>query len=200
MYTKEELESMAIPDLMGIAQELGIAVSQDDPIETVVYAILDKAAENSAATEAPKRKRTRIQKKDTSRVYTVNGKDGENFDVKNNRKPAEAPSLFSDMPEATAQEAAQNNAEEKPAEPKPKKRGRKSKAELAAEAAAKEAEQAARNRPPRMPTRPPQSLPAKRPTCPRRSLRPARTSYPKRATIPPSQDTKARTRRNSSSS
>ena len=135
---------MAIPDLMGIAQELGIAVSQDDPIETVVYAILDKAAENSAATEAPKRKRTRIQKKDTSRVYTVNGKDGENFDVKNNRKPAEAPSLFSDMPEATAQEAAQNNAEEKPAEPKPKKRGRKSKAELAAEAAAKEAEQAAK--------------------------------------------------------
>ena len=122
---------MAIPDLMGIAQELGIAVSQDDPIETVVYAILDKAAENSAATEAPKRKRTRIQKKDTSRVYTVNGKDGENFDVKNNRKPAEAPSLFSDMPEATAQEAAQNNAEEKPAEPKPKKRGRKSKATAA---------------------------------------------------------------------
>lgn len=31
MYTKEELESMAIPDLMGIANELGVKVSQDDP-------------------------------------------------------------------------------------------------------------------------------------------------------------------------
>ena len=69
MYTKEELESMAVPDLMGIANELGIKVKQDDSLETVVYAILDKAAENSAAGgEAPKKKRTRIQKKDTSRV------------------------------------------------------------------------------------------------------------------------------------
>ena len=60
---------MAIPELMGIAQELGVKVSQDDPLETVVYAILDKAAENSAVNpEAPKRKRTRIQKKDTNRV------------------------------------------------------------------------------------------------------------------------------------
>ena len=70
MYTKEELESMAIPELMGVADELGVKVSQDDSLETVVYAILDKAAEDSAAnTDAPKRKRTRIQKKDSSRVY-----------------------------------------------------------------------------------------------------------------------------------
>ena len=62
---------------MGIANELGIKVKQDDSLETVVYAILDKAAENSAASgEAPKKKRTRIAKKDTSRVYTVNGQDG----------------------------------------------------------------------------------------------------------------------------
>ena len=123
---------MAIPDLMGVAQELGVKVGQDDPLETVVYAILDKAAENSAANaDAPKRKRTRIQKKDTNRVYTVSGKEGENFDVKNNRKPAEAPSLFGDMPVA-----APEAAEEKPEEVKPKKRGRKSKAELAAEAEA----------------------------------------------------------------
>ena len=72
---------------MGIADELGVKVGQDDSQENVVYAILDKAAEDSAANpDAPKRKRTRIQKKDTSRVYTVNGKEGENFDVKNNRK------------------------------------------------------------------------------------------------------------------
>ena len=56
MYTKEELESMDIPQLVGIADELGIKVSPDDQLETVVYAILDKAAENSAsADDAPKR-------------------------------------------------------------------------------------------------------------------------------------------------
>ena len=77
MYTKEELESMDIPQLMGIASELGLKVKQDDDLETVVYAILDKAAEESAS---PKRKRTRIPK-DTSRVYSVNGEEGENFDT-----------------------------------------------------------------------------------------------------------------------
>ena len=131
MYTKEELESMDIPQLVGIADQLGIKVSPDDQLETVVYAILDKAAENSATSEeAPKRKRTRIAKKDTSRVYTVNGEDGENLDAKSNRtrKKVETPSLFADMPvEAPAAEAE---------EVKPKKRGRKSKAEKEAEEAA----------------------------------------------------------------
>ena len=146
MYTKEELESMAVPDLMGIANELGIKVKQDDSLETVVYAILDKAAENSAAGgEAPKKKRTRIQKKDTSRVYTVTGQDGENLDSVKKRKPVETPSLFSDEPitkkKAKAKEEAPA-AEEVPEE-KPKRRGRKSKAELAAEAAAAEAAQQA---------------------------------------------------------
>ena len=141
MYTKEELESMAIPQLMGIAEELGIKISPSDEMETVVYAILDKAAENSAANadDTPKRKRTRIVKKDTNRVYSVKGNEGENFDVKNNRQTAksEQPSLFADVPaEATA-----------PAEapvPAPKRRGRKSKAEKAAEEAAKAAEAAAK--------------------------------------------------------
>ncbi len=149
MYTKEELESMAIPELMGIAKELGVKVKQSDSLETVVYAILDKAAETSASssTEAPKRKRTRITKKDTNRVYSVNGKDGENYDVKSNRKPAEQPSLFSDAPvEKNAEEPTEEpqseepKAEESKAEeqPKPKKRGRKSKAEIADETVAAE--------------------------------------------------------------
>ncbi len=103
MYTKEELESMDIPQLMGIADQLGIKVSPDDELESVVYSILDKAAEESAAnaTASPKRKRTRIVKKDTNKVYTVNGKDGENFDLKNRaNKPVEQkqPSLFSNLP------------------------------------------------------------------------------------------------------
>jgi len=144
MYTKEELESMAVPDLMGIANELGVKVKQDDSLESVVYAILDKAAENSAAgEEAPKKKRTRIQKKDTSRVYTVTGQDGENLDSGKKRKPAETPSLFSDAPKTKtkAKAEAEVPAAEEVVEEKPKRRGRKSKAELAAEAAAAEAAQ-----------------------------------------------------------
>ena len=63
MYTKEELEKLPIPELMEIASEMGIKVSQDDELETVIYSILDKAAEDSAAgVAAPKRKRTRIAK------------------------------------------------------------------------------------------------------------------------------------------
>ena len=38
-----------------------------------------------------KRKRVRIAKKDTDRVYTVNGREGENFDVKKNKIKNEAP-------------------------------------------------------------------------------------------------------------
>ena len=133
MYTKEELEAMEIPQLMGIANELGITVSQDSALEDVIYAIIDKAAENSAASEpadGTKRKRTRIAKKDTSKVYTVKGKDGENLDSKSNRKKSktEAPSLFSDAPLPPVEE-------EQPAEEEktPKRRGRKPKAAVVEE-------------------------------------------------------------------
>ena len=137
---------MAVPELMGIANELGIKVKQDDSLETVVYAILDKAAENSAAGgEAPKKKRTRIQKKDTSRVYTVTGQDGENLDstAKKRSKKVETPSLFSDEPAPKTKSKAKEEAPvaEEPTEEKPKRRSRKTKAELAAEAAAAEAAQ-----------------------------------------------------------
>ena len=139
---------MAVPDLMGIANELGIKVKQDDSLESVVYAILDKAAENSAAGgEAPKKKRTRILKKDTSRVYTVTGQDGENLDSSaKKRKPVETPSLFSDEPAPKTKAKAKVKEEEAPVaeeavEEKPKRRSRKTKAELAAEAEAAEAAQ-----------------------------------------------------------
>ena len=136
MYTKEELEAMEISQLMDIAHELGVSVSQDDSLENVIYAIIDKAAENSASSgqsdDSPKRKRTRIAKKDTSKVYTVKGNEGENLDKKSSRtkSKAETPSLFSDTPvvgtieeeETTA--SASNVAEEEKA---PKRRGRKAK-------------------------------------------------------------------------
>ena len=143
MYTKEELEAMDIPQLMGIAEQIGVKVSPNDELETVVYAILDMAAEDSAAgvTATPKRKRTRIVKKDTNKVYTVNGKEGENFDLKNRQvKPAETKpaTLFGDLPvtdleDIVAQTAA--TATIPTEEPKtPAKRGRKPKQAKAEEA------------------------------------------------------------------
>ena len=146
MYTKEELEKLPIPELMEIAAELGIKVSQNDELENVIYAILDKAAENSAAgVSTPKRKRTRITK-DNSKVYTVNGTDAENLDAKATKK-VKKPSLDSlfaeqEAAEQAAAESAKAEVKEEVEKPAPKKRGRKSKKELeaiAAEEAAKAA-------------------------------------------------------------
>jgi len=135
MYTKEELETMEIPQLMGIAAELGVVVTPSSEKTDVVYSILDKAAESAASDQSgdtAKRKRTRISKKDTSKVYTVKGNEGENLDNKTNRKKVkEAPSLFSDMPVAEEEQKAEKITEE---EMKPKRRTRKTKAEKEAEA------------------------------------------------------------------
>ena len=150
MYTKEELEKLPIPELMEIAADLDIKVSQNDELENVIYAILDKAAENSAAgVTTPKRKRTRITK-DNSKVYTVNGTDGESLDpkataTKKKKKPS-LDSLFAEQEaaEQAAADAKKADAAEEAAKPAPKKRGRKSKKELeaaAAEEAAKAAEE-----------------------------------------------------------
>ena len=171
MYTKDQLEQMDITQLMSIAHELGLKVNQNDQLENVIYDILDRAAESAAneQQEAPKRKRTRIAKKDTDRVYTVNGKDGENMDKKSQRPVIEMPSLFKDEPtpsksrkkkkvasseeivptpeqptsEMSAETVATESADVEQAPTPAKHRGRKSKAELAAIAAAEEAAKAA---------------------------------------------------------
>ena len=137
MYTKEELEKLPIPELMEIASELGIKVSQNDELESVVYAILDKAAENSAAgVSTPKRKRTRIAAKDNSKVYAVNGSDGEAYDKEATKveKKKKKPSLEALIAEQAAAEkaekeeqAAKAGAAESAEEAAPKKRGRKKK-------------------------------------------------------------------------
>jgi transcription termination factor Rho len=158
MYTKEELERLSIPELMEIANELGVKVSQSDELETVIYAILDKAAENSAAgVTTPKRKRTRIAKKDTDKIYTVTGSEGENLDAKPKKRSTKKPSLDSLFAEqeaaeqAAAETAAQAESKQQEkkkkeettaaeeAKPAPKKRGRKSKKELEELAAAEAA-------------------------------------------------------------
>ena len=94
MLSKEELLAKDIPELESIAQELEAEYKPSDDKETIIYAILDKQA--IAAVSSPKRKRTRIAKKDTDRVYSVNGKEGENFDVKKNKPSVEAMPLFKD--------------------------------------------------------------------------------------------------------
>lgn len=147
MLSKEELLTKDISELENIAQSLGVTNEFDDDKEGLIYAILDRQAERGAAEQAAplKRKRVRIAKKDTDRVYTVNGREGENFDVKKNKIKNEAPSLFKDLPAGLPEEEEEPAAEEEPImlneqnwdnmTPEeimasiPKHRGRKSKAE-----------------------------------------------------------------------
>ena len=160
MYNIDELSSKDISELEDIAKELGISINTKASQQDIVYTILDEQAKIGAAKtpQTTKRKRVRITKKDTDRVYTVNGKEGENFDLKKNKTVnVEAAPLFSALPaeEATlVAEPVQPVAEEKEDTPVaetpeevlakfPKHRGRKSKAELAAIAAAEAAKKAA---------------------------------------------------------
>ena len=147
MLSKEELLTKDISELENIAQSLGVTNEFDDDKEELIYAILDRQADRGAAEQAAplKRKRVRIAKKDTDRVYTVNGREGENFDVKKNKIKNEAPSLFKDLPAGLSEEEEEPAAEEEPImlneqnwdnmTPEeimasiPKHRGRKSKAE-----------------------------------------------------------------------
>ena len=87
MYSKDELVSKSISELEDIANTLGINSSKNSTQEELVYAILDQQAivEGSKNPLGAKRKRTRILKKDTDRVYSVHGKEGENYDVKKNK-------------------------------------------------------------------------------------------------------------------
>jgi len=151
MYTKDELTQMDLQQLTELAESMNIKVKKSDGQEAVIYAILDKAAETSAAeTAAPKRKRTRITKTETDKVYTVKGSEGNNLDVKKGKTTAKK-QLFADMPATTdvehadaehadaAEQTVDSVAAVQPVSPAPKKRGRKSKAELAAIEAAKAA-------------------------------------------------------------
>ena len=84
MYSKDELSAKNISELQAIANEMGAEATDGSNEESLMYAILDKQAEIGSMKNplAAKRRRTRIVKKDTDRVYTVSGKEGENFDVK----------------------------------------------------------------------------------------------------------------------
>ena len=141
MLSKEELLEKDVSELETIAQKSGAVYNPGDDKDKLVYAILDRQAEelSTARPSESKRKRTRITRKDTDRVYSVHGDEGENFDVKKNKPTGEAqPSLFKE-------EVAPKKASETEKTPEeilasmPKHRGRKSKTELEAIAAAEAA-------------------------------------------------------------
>ena len=100
MYSKDELVSKSISELEDIGNNLGIDSIKNMSQEELIYAILDQQAivEGSKNPLGGKRKRTRILKKDTDRVYSVHGRDGENYDMKKNKvqQPTEK-TLFTDI-------------------------------------------------------------------------------------------------------
>ena len=107
MYSKDELLSKDIAALADIAKSLGIDKVDNMSPEEAVYAILDQQAidEGNKNPLGGKRKRTRIVKAGTDRVYSVHGKEGENYDLKKNKvqQPVEK-NLFSDAPLQTAEQ------------------------------------------------------------------------------------------------
>lgn len=175
MYSIDELNAKNVAQLKDIAKEIGAKIMSNDNKKTIVYAILDTQAEQPVQNAAaPKRKRVRIAKTE-DKVYSVKGKDGENYDVMKNqvkgpvstdtplfKEPlqqdepiaeTEAPQTAAgqDAPEAevpavTSAETAQSDVEPAMLKPIAKHRGRKSKAELEAIAAAKVAALKERNK------------------------------------------------------
>ena len=136
MYSKDELLSKDASELEVIATNLGADYKTDFSQEDMIYAILDKQAEEEGNKNplVAKRKRTRIAKKYTDRIYTVKGKDGENLDLKKkNMTTTDSKSLFKDIEDEPSPEEILAKM--------PKHRGRKSKKELELIAAAEAAKQ-----------------------------------------------------------
>ena len=175
MYSIDELNAKNVAQLKDIAKGIGAKIKSNDNKKTIVYAILDTQAETPVLNAAaPKRKRVRIAKTE-DKVYSVKGKDGENYDVMKNqvkgpvstdtplfKEPLQQdepiaetealqPAAGQDAPEAevpavTSAETAQSDVEPTMLKPIAKHRGRKSKAELEAIAAAKVAAMKERNK------------------------------------------------------
>ena len=99
MYSKDDLLSKSSTELADIANSLGVPVGEGQEGDDMIYAILDKQAEEEGKNNplvSSKRKRIRIAKTEPDKVYSVNGNSGENFDTKKARNAAEQPGLFKD--------------------------------------------------------------------------------------------------------
>lgn len=145
MYSKDELSAKNISELQDIANEVGVNLSNEATSEDLIYAILDRQAEvegNKNPLGGTKRRRTRIVKKDTDRVYTVNGKEGENFDVKKNKitqTDNTTASQYTNEPIQATPDDDNILSPEEQLKAIPKHRGRKSKKELELMSAIEEA-------------------------------------------------------------
>ena len=141
MYSKDELLSKDISELEDIANNIGAQTNPSDSKEVIVYTILDKQAEVEGNKNplGTKRKRTRITKKETDKVYSVKGATGENFDLKKS-KTIPATSQLPLFEEPVADSKDSKSAETESAEEAtPKKRTRRTKAQKQADELAKEA-------------------------------------------------------------
>ena len=130
MYSKEELSAKSVVQLKDIAKQIGVKIKSGDNKETIINTIFNAQTEDSTLA-ATKRKRTRIVSSKEDRVYSVNGIDGENFDVQKHQVTGPT--------ENNAKEGDHMEETNDPMAAFPKHRGRKSKAELEAIAAAKAA-------------------------------------------------------------
>lgn len=141
MHTKSELEEMSLEQLQAIAQELGTSIKSNDEKIDLIYRIIDKQSELSAAAQVKAAetktatKRKRITKKESDHVYSASQGSGENFDLKKKATKTKAAESNTESSTATAATAPAAPAAETPetTEAAPKKRGRKTKAEKAAE-------------------------------------------------------------------
>lgn len=130
MYSKEELSANSVVQLKDIAKQIGVKIKSGDNKETIINTIFNAQTEDSTLA-ATKRKRTRIVSTKEDRVYSVNGIDGENFDVQKHQVTGPT--------ENNVKEGDHMEETNDPMAAFPKHRGRKSKAELEAIAAAKAA-------------------------------------------------------------
>lgn len=100
MHSKSELENLDLPEIVTIADNLGLKIKDSMSKIDIIYQILDEEGNIAASSKpaaAPK-KRARISKKGTDKVYTATQNNGENFDLKKKSStPANnQPSLFKD--------------------------------------------------------------------------------------------------------
>lgn len=139
MFSKDELLSKSMNELEDIANDMGAIYDTKSSQEDIIYSILDKQAtdEGNKNPLGAKRKRTRIAKKDTDKVYSVKGKDGENFDTKKKKTTGNAQTalqLFQDGTEASERSESSTVEDEvkkskETTTTKPKTRSRKTKKE-----------------------------------------------------------------------
>lgn len=139
MFSKDELLSKSMNELEDIANDMGAIYDTKGSQEDIIYSILDKQAtdEGNKNPLGAKRKRTRIAKKDTDKVYSVKGKEGENFDTKKKKTTGNAQTalqLFQDGTEASERSESSTVEDEvkkskETTTTKPKTRSRKTKKE-----------------------------------------------------------------------